>query len=141
MGRIETDLCRTLGIEHPIVQAPIESNPELVAAVAEAGGLGTLSITWNDPETARELIGRTQKLTGRPFAVNIVIDPDSKETSTEAAIAAAIDAGVDIYSLSFGEAEPYVERIHEADGIVLQTVSSAKEAAEAEAAGVDIVVT
>lgn len=42
---LTTPLCRTLGIGLPIVQAPIGSaaSPELAAAVAEAGGLGTLA--------------------------------------------------------------------------------------------------
>lgn len=43
-----TPLCDRLGIQLPIVQAPIGSaaTPELVAAVADAGGLGMLALTW-----------------------------------------------------------------------------------------------
>lgn len=141
MVRLETDLCPVLGVEHPIVQAPIGSSPELAAAVAEAGGLGMLSITWNDPESSRELLRKARELTDRPVAVNVVLDPDAKEVSTNAALDAAIDAGVNIYSLSFGVAEPHVDRIHDASGVVLQTVGSAAEAVEAENAGVNVVVT
>jgi Dioxygenases related to 2-nitropropane dioxygenase len=42
---MKTDLCHTLGIEHPIIAAPMGpdiSGPELVAAVSNAGGLGIL---------------------------------------------------------------------------------------------------
>ncbi|WP_331232341.1 NAD(P)H-dependent flavin oxidoreductase [Natronorarus salvus] len=141
MVRLKTNLRPILGVEHPIVQAPIGSSPELAAAVAEAGGLGMLSITWNDPESSRELLRKARELTDRPVAVNVVLDPDAKEVATNAALDAAIDEGVDVYSLSFGAADPYVDRIQDAGGVVLQTVNSAAEAVEAENAGVDVVVT
>ena len=40
MPRLTTPLCRLLGVTQPIIQAPISSSPELVAAVSNAGGLG-----------------------------------------------------------------------------------------------------
>jgi NAD(P)H-dependent flavin oxidoreductase YrpB (nitropropane dioxygenase family) len=45
-------LCDTLGVNLPIVQAPVGSAaaPELVAAVSEAGGLGILALTWQSPD-------------------------------------------------------------------------------------------
>ncbi|QZY14745.1 nitronate monooxygenase [Streptomyces decoyicus] len=48
MATLTTPLCRQLGIAVPVVQAPIGSavTTELVAAVADAGGLGTLALTW-----------------------------------------------------------------------------------------------
>ena len=51
---LSTSLCDLLDVEYPIVQAPIGSatRPALAAAVSEAGGLGTLALTWRDPETA-----------------------------------------------------------------------------------------
>ncbi|GFE17288.1 hypothetical protein Sgleb_53350 [Streptomyces glebosus] len=51
-----TPVCRRLGIEVPVVQAPIGSaaTVELAAAVAEAGGIGTLALTWvSAPEAVR----------------------------------------------------------------------------------------
>src|SRR5262252_5098176 len=68
------DLLRTLGIEIPIIQAPMgggPSTPELVAAVSNAGGLGSLACAYLTPEQSFEAIRRVRALTGRPFGVNL----------------------------------------------------------------------
>ena len=43
-----TPVCELLGIEHPIVEAPLSADPRLPAAVLNAGGLGTLGLGWAD---------------------------------------------------------------------------------------------
>ena len=65
-----TDL---LGIEHPIIQAPMVgvSTPKLAAAVSNAGGLGSIGIGASSPAQARTLIVETRALTARPFNVNL----------------------------------------------------------------------
>ena len=52
MLHFDTSSCRLVGFDLPIVQAPVGgvSTPALAAAVSEAGGLGTLSITWREPD-------------------------------------------------------------------------------------------
>ena len=142
MAHLETELCRTLELEHPIVQAPIGggASPELVSSVADAGGLGMLTVTWRDAAETRALVRETGSRTDGRFAVNIVLDPDSKDVPTEEPLTAALDEGVDVVSFSFGDAEPYVDRVHDAGGLVMQTVGNAEEAAAAEEAGVDVVV-
>lgn len=140
MSALDTALCDTLTIDRPIVQAPIGAAPELVAAVSEVGGLGTLSVTWTDPEETRANVRAVRERTAHPFAVNIVLDPDAKDVPTDDALDAALDAGAKIVSFSFGDATPYVDRVHDAGGTVLQTVGSADEAAAAERVGVDVVV-
>ena len=71
-----TRLCQLLGIEVPIVQAPIgnASCPELVAAVCEAGALGMLSVTWRKLPEVRRVIREVQDRTARPFAADLVPD-------------------------------------------------------------------
>jgi nitronate monooxygenase len=66
-------LLRRVGIELPIVQAPMAgvSTPEMAAAVSNAGGLGSVGIGAADPESAREMIRAVRALTGRPFNVNV----------------------------------------------------------------------
>jgi len=65
-----TDL---LGIEHPIIQAPMVgvSTTKLAAAVSNAGGLGSIGIGASTVEQARALIAETRALTERPFNVNL----------------------------------------------------------------------
>ena len=51
---METAFTRLIGIEHPIIQAPIGTltNPRLAAAVSNAGGLGMLALGGAEPERA-----------------------------------------------------------------------------------------
>ena len=64
----------TLGIEHPIILAPMAGGPgtpELAAAVANAGGLGSLGCAYETAEQAATTIRRTRELSGKPINVNL----------------------------------------------------------------------
>lgn len=142
MAGLSTPLTEALGIEHPIVQAPIGSltRPELAAAVSNAGGLGTLAVTWHDFESTREAIERTRELTEAPFAVNLVLDDATTIHSTDEHLETCLEAGAPLVSFSFGDPTPYVERCHDQGVAVLATVGNAEMATEVAAAGVDVVV-
>jgi NAD(P)H-dependent flavin oxidoreductase YrpB (nitropropane dioxygenase family) len=122
-----------LGIEQPIVQAPMSDVPALAAAVSNAGGLGMLALTWSTP--AGDVVRQTAGLTERPFGGNLVLASDQHRRLDE-----ALEAGLRIVSLFWGDPADYVKQVHDADGIVLHTVGSAEEARRAVASGVDIVV-
>jgi nitronate monooxygenase len=67
-------LCARLGIAHPIIQAPMgggASTPELVAAVSNAGGLGSLAAAYLTPGQIHDEIAAVRRLTDRPFNVNL----------------------------------------------------------------------
>jgi nitronate monooxygenase len=135
--RFDTSFCRLVGIDLPIVQAPVGgiTTPPLAAAVSEAGGLGMLSITWRDPDALRILLRQTRALTSKPFAVNLVLEWDPAER-----LAIALEEGVRIVSFFWGNPAPWVDQIHAAGGLVLHTVASAEEARRVADAGVDAVV-
>ncbi|MBA4066839.1 MAG: nitronate monooxygenase [Isosphaera sp.] len=81
-------LLRRLGIELPIVQAPMAgvSTPEMAAAVSNAGGLGSIGIGAADPETSRSMIRAVRTLTARPFNVNVFCHaPAAPDPAREAA--------------------------------------------------------
>jgi len=139
---LHTPLCDVLGVEHPIVQAPIGSAtcPALAAAVANAGGLGTLAVTWRDPNEVRSVIRETRELTNAPIGVNVVLDERAKTVDTDTHLDACLAEGVDVVSFSFGEAAPHVGRVHDTGALVMETVGSAAEARAAAEAGVDVVV-
>jgi nitronate monooxygenase len=74
---MRTPLCDRLGIDAPIVQAPMAggwTTPALVAAVSDAGGLGTLAGGRVPADELRRLIEATRQLTRRPFGINL-LDP------------------------------------------------------------------
>src|SRR5262249_56714921 len=65
---MKTNLCHMLGIEHPIIAAPMGpdlTGPELVAAVSNAGGLGILQAQLCPPPLFRQEICRVRALTDR----------------------------------------------------------------------------
>ncbi|HEY7031288.1 MAG TPA: nitronate monooxygenase [Thermomicrobiales bacterium] len=83
-----TDLTALLGIDHPIILAPMAggaSSPELVASVANAGALGMLGAAYLTPTQIADAVAATRRLTDRPFGVNLFaggtedtrdVDPD-----------------------------------------------------------------
>ncbi|BCJ85062.1 NAD(P)H-dependent flavin oxidoreductase [Effusibacillus dendaii] len=73
----KTKIAEILGISYPIIQAGMAggpTTPQLVAAVSEAGGLGTLGAGYMTPEQIRSAVREIRKLTDRPFAVNLFVD-------------------------------------------------------------------
>lgn len=76
MSWFKTSFTERLQIRYPIVQAPMPdgiTTPQLVAAVSNVGGLGTLAAGHLQPAQLRALIKETRKLTNKPFAVNLLI--------------------------------------------------------------------
>jgi nitronate monooxygenase len=71
-----TKLTEQVGIRYPIIQAPMAggaTTPELVAAVSNAGGLGSLGAGYMTPSDIRLAIRAIRTLTNKPFAVNLFI--------------------------------------------------------------------
>jgi nitronate monooxygenase len=130
---VRTEVCKLLGMEQPIVQAPMVAVPALTAAVSNAGALGMLTLTWSTP--AGDVVRQTAALTDRPFGGNLVLTSDQHRRLNE-----ALEAGLRVVSFFEGDPTEYVEQVHEAKGVVLQTVGSAEAARRAVDAGVDVVV-
>lgn len=81
-------LLAQLGIEYPIIQAPMAgvSTPELAAAVSNTGGLGSLGLGSSNVAQARAMIRATQALTPRPFNANLFCHlPAKADAKREAA--------------------------------------------------------
>jgi nitronate monooxygenase len=132
---VRTPVCDLLGIEQPIVQAPMggAAVPALAAAVSNAAALGTVALTWVVDVGA--VVRATAALTQRPFGGNLVLESDQHRRLDE-----ALEAGLRVVSLTWGDPTPYVERVHDAGGLLMHTVSSADEARRAAAGGVDVIV-
>jgi NAD(P)H-dependent flavin oxidoreductase YrpB (nitropropane dioxygenase family) len=132
-----TALCERVGIELPIIQAPMggAAGPALAAAVSNAGGLGMLALSRADIETMRARIRETRALTSRPFGVNLILEFPQEER-----LAACLDEGVAIVSFFWRDPASLVPRAKTGGAIVLHTVGSADEARRAVDGGVDIVV-
>jgi NAD(P)H-dependent flavin oxidoreductase YrpB (nitropropane dioxygenase family) len=128
-----TPVCELLGIEHPIVEAPLSADPRLPAAVSNAGALGSVSLWWADD--AGDWVRDTAALTDRPFAGNFVLTSDQHRRVDQ-----ALSAGLRIVSFLLGDPDSYVDSVHDAGGLVMHTVGSAEEARRAVGCGVDVIV-
>lgn len=134
---MKTSLCELLGIDVPIVQAPMggAAGPELAAAVSNAGGLGTIPLSWSSPADVTDAVKQMQALTAKPFALNFLFNSPQDER-----VGAALAAGAPVISLAWGDPDALIPRIHDAGARVLATVGTAAEASRAAAAGADVVV-
>ncbi len=71
---ISKEFLKRLDIQYPILQGPLgggPSTPELVAAVSNAGGLGSLGAAYSTPDQIASDIQRIKSLTSKPFQVNL----------------------------------------------------------------------
>lgn len=138
---MRTRLTEQYGIEHPVVLAGmgLVGMPPLVAAVSNAGGLGTLGglgAPLVTPAALRQLIRATRSLTDRPFGVNFITP-----LATDEHIEVCIDERVAVVSFHLGDApELYIARLHGAGVPVWMVVGSAAAARAAARAGVSAVI-
>src|SRR5215831_3847835 len=135
---VKTNLCHALGIEHPIIAAPMGpdlTGPEFVAAVSNAGGLGILQAQFCPPPVFRQEIRRVRTLTAKPFGVNLLL-----HFPVEDQVAICLEERVPVLSLFWGDPTPYVERTHAAGVKVFHQVGSVPDAQRAAAAGVDVII-
>src|ERR1700689_2955851 len=130
---MSTAVCELLGIDQPIVLAPMVDIPGLGAAVSNARALGMVTLAWSDDIGA--VVRKTAALTGRPFGGNFVLTSDRHRPLDQ-----ALEAGLRIVSFFFGGPGGYVEAGADPGGIVMHTVGSAEEARRAVASGVDVIV-
>ena len=133
----KTKMTQMFGIKHPIMLAGMNwiTEPELVSAVCNAGGLGILAIARCNPKETRENIRKIRDMTDQPFGVNqILVGPGAKEN-----IAVAIEEKVPIINYSLGKPW-FVKDVHAYGGKVVGTIAIARHAARAVELGCDALV-
>ncbi len=109
--------------------------PALAGAVSNAGGLGMLQLGWLTPEVIRQQIHTTRVHTARPFGAGFVLDQ-----SQEKRVGLALELGMRIISLFWGDPAPYVAAVHSVGGLLMHAVGSVAEARHAAEVGADIII-
>ena len=102
-------VCDLLGVRYPLIQAPMAggwTTPELVAAVSNAGGFGSLAGAGVPPERLREDIRAVKERTDRPFAVNFLLAPPGPGSHDVAAVQHFLDGFRERFDLAPGDTEP-----------------------------------
>jgi nitronate monooxygenase len=136
MPIIETALTRLLGIEHPILLAPMGSaaGGKLAAAVTNAGGLGMVGSGYANAATVRkELTEAGNTRVGIGF-ITWALDKNP------AALDVALDARPAAVMLSFSDPSPYADKIKQAKCLMICQVQTLAQAREAAAAGADVII-
>src|SRR6185295_6162338 len=126
---------RMLGVEVPIVQAPMGwiARAQLASAVSNAGALGIIETSSGELDAVRGEIRKMRELTARPFGVNIaqlfVRDPSIVEF--------VIEQGVKFVTTSAGDPTKYTRALKDAGLTVFHVVPTLRAAQKAVDAGVD----
>ena len=133
--RFDNRVTRMLGVEIPIVQAPMGwiARAQLASAVSNAGGMGIIETSSGELDAVRDEIAKMADLTDKPFGVNIaqafVRDPGIVDF--------VIDQGVRFVTTSAGNPMQYTQQLKDAGLTVFHVVPTLKGALKAIEAGVD----
>ena len=136
MATIETALTRLLGIQHPILLAPMGSaaGGRLAAAVTHAGGLGMLGSGYADEKAIRrELSEAGNARVGIGFILWAL-------DKNPAALDVALEAKPAAVMLSFGDPRPYTGRLKAAGCRIICQVQTLEQARQAASAGADVII-
>ena len=139
---LKTRFTELVGVEHPIVQGGMQwvGRAELVAAVANAGGLGFITaLTQPTPDDLRREIDRCRKLTDKPFGVNLTILPAINPPPYAEYRQAIIDSGVKVVETAGNKPAEHVEEFKKHGIIVVHKCTSVRHGLSAERMGVDAI--
>ena len=136
--RIQTPLTRMVGIEHPVVQTGMGwvAGARLVAATANAGGLGILAAATMTIDELATAITKVKAATDRPFGVNIRADAADAGDRIEL----MIREGVKVASFALAPNQELIARLKESGAVVIPSIGAAKHARKVAAWGVDAVI-
>ncbi len=132
---IRNQVAELLGVDYPIIQAPMGwiARSQLASAVSNAGGMGIIETSSGELDAVRAEIAKMADLTDKPFGVNIaqafVRDPGIAQF--------VIDQGVRFVTTSAGDPTKYTTQLKAAGLTVFHVVPTLAAALKAVAAGVD----
>ncbi|MCF7826669.1 MAG: nitronate monooxygenase [Candidatus Marinimicrobia bacterium] len=136
--------CDDLKISLPIIAGAMYpcSNPELVAAVSEAGGIGIvqpLSLTYVHGHDFRAGLRYIRSLTSKPIGVNLLVEQSSQKylERIQAWLTIALEEDVHFFITALGNPRFVVEQVHARGGLVYHNTTNLKWAGKAIDAGVD----
>jgi len=136
---LRTPICDLFGIEHPVFLAGMGevAFAEVVAAVSEAGGYGTLGMGASPPDRIRDQMRRVRKLTKKPFGVDMLA---ALPELVNAAIDVIIAEGASCFVAGLGVPATVIEKCHDAGVKVMVVCGKVSHALASEAAHCDAVV-
>ena len=142
---MKTAFTEAAGVEVPLICGAMYpcSNPELVAAVSEAGGLGVvqpLSLVFVHGREFRAGLREIKALTKKPIGVNVLTEKSLSAVYLKRMsrwVDEALEEGVRFFVTALGDPRWVVERVHAAGGVVYHDVIDRRWAEKALEKGVD----
>lgn len=135
---MKTRMTELFGIEHPILLSGMSwiSVPEMVAAVANAGGLGLLATGVLGTDQTRAAVREIRELTDKPFGANVsLLFPGAAQNAQ-----VLLEEKVPVINFSLGKGDWIVEAAHAYGGKVIATVTTYRHAKRAQEYGCDAVI-
>ncbi|OBI54073.1 (3aS,4S,5R,7aS)-5-hydroxy-7a-methyl-1-oxo-octahydro-1H-indene-4-carboxyl-CoA dehydrogenase [Mycobacterium sp. E787] len=136
--RLRTPLTELVGVEHPVVQTGMGwvAGARLVAATANAGGLGILASATMTLDELATAIGKVKSATDKPFGVNIRADAADAGDRVEL----MIREGVKVASFALAPKQELIARLKEAGAVVIPSIGAAKHARKVAGWGADAMI-
>ncbi len=135
---LDTALTRLVGVRHPVVQTGMGwvAGPRLVAATAQAGGLGILASATMRYDELATAIAETKVRTEAPFGVNVRADA----ADADERIDLMIREGVRVASFALAPRQDLIAKLKDAGVVVIPSVGAARHAEKVAAWGADAVI-
>ena len=134
---LKTPLCDLLGIEVPIILAPMGTctSGEFAAAVSNEGGLGGIGSLFRGTAAVKRDIETVRRLTSRPFAINHI--PQALDAE---AFRYTLEAKPPVISFALDDPGDMVRQAHDVGSRVMLQVTTVAQAVRAAERGVDVII-
>ncbi|MEZ5998117.1 MAG: nitronate monooxygenase family protein [Hyphomonas sp.] len=139
---LKTRFTELFGVEHPIAQGGMQwvGYAEMVAPVANAGGLGFLTaLTQPTPEDLAKEIARTKEMTDKPFGVNLTILPAIKPPPYAEYRDAIIQGGIKIVETAGYKPQEHIDHFKQHGIKIIHKCTAVRHALSAERMGADAI--
>ena len=139
--KIETSFTKMLNIQYPIIGAPmfLVSNADMVVAISEAGGIGTVpSLNYRPESKFSEALKEIKSRTKKPIGVNIIVNKSNTRASGD--LRASLESGVELFITSLGSPKDVIKEAHKQGAKVICDVINLEHAKKVQDLGADGVI-
>lgn len=141
MSKIKTKLTELLGIDLPIIGAPmfLVSNEDMVVEISEAGAIGTFpALNYRPIENYEGALKKIRQRTKKPIGVNIIVNKSNTRQHEDLRL--ALEAGVNLFITSLGNPKDVIKEAHKNGAKVLCDVTNLDHALKVQEMGADGVI-
>lgn len=141
LKKIQTSFTETMGINYPIIAAPmfLVSNTDIVVEASESGGIGTFpALNYRPIEKYAEALKNIKSRTKKPIGVNVIVNKSNTRQAQD--IKVALDHGVDMFITSLGSPKSVIEDAHKNGAKVFCDVTNLEHALKVQDLGADGVI-